>query len=667
MPDDQVTIDPEFRPPPPDGDPGRWLRAIGVAAVVVAAFAFGWLVRTPEQIEPATDESFAAASTTTTVAAAPTEPSTTQPSTTSTTEPPEAVDLGVPLNEAVPGFNGIVTIEHWNETGVDVVRWRSTQSAPQTISSFGQDEEWWFSGLDASGTWYAALQDSMGVLGIHRTEDDDAEHPWFPNLQAVGLRVRSMAWHDIAPGQLAWLACARAPGGPGTLYRLDAVDPLAEPTAVRTLDGACTDDAGAWLNSWGDWGFALGVFDGERHQTVVFDVEGGEIGPVGDGTLDTWLQTASPLGSIWTEEGPTTHRSFLLSPDGTTTRPLPALAEGEWFREARWSADGKHLALAVYRSGDDLPTIRIVEMPSEATITEFSEPIWETNLGTWSPDGRFLVYTGFRCLDGCGWTEPEEWALGFYDTETGVNTSIPLPTASGGGWVGIPRISDAATPATLVEHYPLDGDTTEVRDNAGGGLVIGATTTSDRFGAPVSAYAFDGEDDRIVMETTSMPLTDTVSIAAWVRLGDGASPRPVGEWWDVVSYGGQGHVLAIQGEGAVVAGLQGTGADCEFMGSDTVLDGDWHHVAFTRDANWVIRVYLDGVIQEISPHSLDPDQHVAGTAATCLAAPRGFRHSTWIGSDPNLRDFFSGSIDDVRIYSGVLSDEEIATLAADTP
>jgi hypothetical protein len=39
----------------------------------------------------------------------------------------------------------------------------------------------------------------------------------------------------------------------------------------------------------------------------------------------------------------------------------------------------------------------------------------------------------------------------------------------------------------------------------------------------------------------------------------------------------------------------------------------------------------------------------------------------WIGGDLTESEHFHGSIDDVRIYSGVLSEDDIANLAADTP
>ncbi|MGB5380397.1 MAG: LamG domain-containing protein [Acidimicrobiia bacterium] len=667
MADDQVTIDPEFRPPTPDRDQGAPLKTIGVVGVIVAAFAFGWLMRTPEQIEPEPDETYTAATTTSTTGPGEIESSTTtRPSTTSTTAPPVAIDLGVPLSEAVPEFTDIITMERWTETGVDVVRWRSSQSVPETIETFRHDEPSWFAGLDASGAWYA-LQGENGVLEVQRLDGTDAGDGWGPNLGAVGVRVNSAAWHHSEPGQLAWLTCARAPDGAGTLFRLDAADGLAEPTAVRLLDRVCTDDGGTWLHDWGDWGFALGVSEGSRFEMLLLTADGSETGPVGDGSPDTWLQAASSGGTIWTQEGPNTRRSFILSPDGKTIEPVPGLAETEWFHEARWSADGTHLALSVHSSDDDSPLIRIVEMPSGTTLAEITEPGWDLGLGAWSSDGRFLLYNRWRCQEACGWSEPEEWMLGFYDTTNATSTAIPSSTSPGGGWGGTVRLSNAATPATLVAHYPLDVQTTQAVEDVDGGTIVGATPTRDRFGTPNAAYAFDGEDDRIVIDMRSQLQNDAASIAAWVRINRDAVPRPAEEWWEIVSYGNGGHVLAIQGEGAVLGGLQNTGAECEFVGTDTVFGGDWHHVAFTRDANWTIRVYLDGDIQVTTPNTLDPAGADATADAICPTSPALSPTSVWIGGDLVNARYFDGAIDDVRIYSGVLTDDEVAALAADIP
>jgi len=664
MADDQVTIDPEFRPPPPDRNQSTPLKTIGAVGVVVAAFAFGWLMRTPEQIEPEPDEAYAAAATTSTTGPGEIESATTtRPSTTTTSEAPETIELVVPLSEAVPGLTDIVTIQRGAETGVDIMRWRPWQPAPETVATFRDSATSWFAGLDASATWYA-LQSEDGVLNIHRVDGADAELPWSPNLQAVGVRVNSMAWHDTQPGQLAWLTCSRAPGGPGTLFSLDAADGLAEPTAVRSVDRVCTNSGGTWLHGWGDWGFAMGAAEGEQYESVILDVDGSKIDAVGDGSTDVWFVAGGPGGTILAEEGPDTRRPILFSPDGQTTGPVPGLAEGEWLEDARWSADGTLLALSVRNSDFGTASVRIVELPTGAVLAEFSEPGWEVGLGAWSSDSRFLLTNRWRCLDDCDWGEPQEWTLGFFDIATAINAVVPIPkTPDGDGWVAA-WLTHPATPATLVAHYPLDNDATVVGEHIQGGTVIGATPASDRFGARDAAYAFDGEDDRIVIDMSSHLATDTVSIAAWVRMDGDAAPRPIGEWWDIVSYGDQGHVLGIQGEGAILGGLRTNAADCAFMGNETVFDGSWHHVAMTRDANWVIRLYLDGVVQATTPH-VGPAEADTTADAVCSTPPTLAPTSVWIGGDWLNSESFHGSIDDVRIYSGVLTDEEITVLAAD--
>lgn len=195
---------------------------------------------------------------------------------------------------------------------------------------------------------------------------------------------------------------------------------------------------------------------------------------------------------------------------------------------------------------------------------------------------------------------------------------------------------------------------------------LAPASVNDRFGTPGGALYFDGQDDRVVIEMAPQLMTETGSVSAWIKLNEEATPRDVGAWWDVVSYGPEGHVLAIQGEGAVLGGLQLTAAECEFMGTETVLDGGWHHVAVTRDAAGTIRVYLDGAAQPVTPHTVELDKVDPVTAATCTVAPN-VHDEVWIGADPEGWEYFHGSIDDVRIYTGVLTDDEIAALTADTP
>jgi hypothetical protein len=667
VPDDRVTIDPEFRSSGPGDGQAHRFRAAGVAAVVVAAFALGWFLRSPAPTEAEPDAAIAAPDTTTTTGAGATAATstTTRPPTTTTTSQPDTVGLAVSLGEAVPGFTDLITLERWGETGLDLVRWRPSQSEPETIRSFRDDMTSSFEGPDAAATWYALLDDK-GILSVQRSQAADVAYGgWFsPDLRAVGVRVANSAWHDSEPGQLAWLACSRESGGPGTLFRLDVADVTAEPEAVRRVDGGCSEDSAVWLREWGDWGFSLAVFESETNRELLLDIDGNEIERAGEDPTDSWLVAGSPRGTIWAIEPREVHPSWvLMSLDGTSRTPVPGLAEGEWLDDAFWSPDGTRLALLLGASMDGEPFVRIVDALTGATLAEIAESGWNAALAAWSTDSRFLLLERWACLDGCdGWT-PEEWALGLYDTLTDTTTVIDLPGPVGGWWGGV-WLTDPTISAELIAHYPLDGDATDLTGYGHDAAVFGATPTSDRFGTPDAAYTFDGVHDFIDIEMRPQLSTDAVSITAWVKLPDPPTPRPVGRWRDIVSYGEGGHVLAVQSDGAVLGGLNGTAADCEFIGSDTVFDGNWHHVAMTRDANWTIRIYLDGISQTVTP-TLAPTEADAEPHAACPVSPE-FGNSIWIGADPGFREYFHGSIDDVRIYTGTLTDDEVAALAADT-
>ena len=435
MPDDQVTIDPEFRPVPPADSRSRRLRAAGVAGVVVAAFALGWFLRSPAPTEsPDVAESAASSVPSTEPEATTAVVSTTvRPSTTTTTSPPaDTIGLDVPLGEAVPGFTDTMIMVHWTETGVELLQWRTASAAPATIASFadGGSE---FEELDASATWYT-VGDENGTLAVHPLAGTEPEVATFPNLHAVGVRVATSAWHDTEPGQLAWLTCSRAPDGPGTLYWLDVTDPSAAPIAVRPIDQPCTgEEGGTWLRAWGDWGFALHRWVGADSTTILLNTDGTEIAALGDEATEYRFIAGGPNGTLWTDNPPGPGQSsFLLSFDGRSRTPLPGLTEGEWAEAALWSPDGTRLALSPATSVIDDQKIRIVETSTGSTIAELGKTGWDLWPTAWSSDSRFLVFDRGLC-DNC-WS-PTEQELAFYDTQTDTTTAFSLPAADvGDGW-----------------------------------------------------------------------------------------------------------------------------------------------------------------------------------------------------------------------------------------
>src|SRR5213076_1541067 len=82
-----------------------------------------------------------------------------------------------------------------------------------------------------------------------------------------------------------------------------------------------------------------------------------------------------------------------------------------------------------------------------------------------------------------------------------------------------------------------------------------------------------------------------------------------------------------------------------------INDGVWHHVAFTRNQNTTqIKTYVDGVLNAVA-------------TGDGLYKSTPFFDIGSIGDTGGTPTFFNGSLDQLRIYRGVLSDAEVAGLA----
>lgn len=79
-----------------------------------------------------------------------------------------------------------------------------------------------------------------------------------------------------------------------------------------------------------------------------------------------------------------------------------------------------------------------------------------------------------------------------------------------------------------------------------------------------------------------------------------------------------------------------------------VNDGNWHHVVLTRDAgSGAQTMYIDG----------------AKTSSIGLTGVKGLANKfQWLGQIQGNADFFKGTLADVRVFSRVLGDAEVATL-----
>lgn len=230
-----------------------------------------------------------------------------------------------------------------------------------------------------------------------------------------------------------------------------------------------------------------------------------------------------------------------------------------------------------------------------------------------------------------------------------------LPPTNGS--VGTPP--DRAPAAGLAAHFSFEtpADAPEADRALLPSAVPGpAATVKDlrwgergRFGL---GGTFDGGDDRLVFER---PVADDFTISAWFRTDRVAAGSDGDPRWFLGSGIVDGEVpgivddfgISMIGNGIVAAGI---GNPETFLhGPSGFNDGEWHHVALTRDrASGEAVLYLDGA-------SVD---HAAGSTRPLTAA----KHLAIGGMLPG-GGAFSGQIDEVRIHRRALSADEVLSAA----
>jgi hypothetical protein len=232
----------------------------------------------------------------------------------------------------------------------------------------------------------------------------------------------------------------------------------------------------------------------------------------------------------------------------------------------------------------------------------------------------------------------------------------------------IPGIKDLNAPPTLnnglVAFYPFNGNANDESGNNNNGVVNGATLTSDRFGVVNKAYNFNGNSHYISVNNSASLNPTSITISAWVKVlsaptDENAGARSiVSKWVPISNCGGEGENYNFQfsklNNNNVVA--LATSLNSQLPTSlNSIVDlsntNIWRHIVVVHDANNGQKLYVNGVLIN--------SNNVAGSLCATT-------NKLLIGADNNfnvINRFFSGVIDDIRIYNRSLTQEEITYLA----
>jgi hypothetical protein len=204
----------------------------------------------------------------------------------------------------------------------------------------------------------------------------------------------------------------------------------------------------------------------------------------------------------------------------------------------------------------------------------------------------------------------------------------------------------------LVAYYPFNGNANDESGNGNDGMVNGATLTADRFGNSNRAYSFDG-NDYIDCGNSNVLDVNYHTITSWIFIG-GETGKHLMIIGKVNPFVHETINIGISPDNNLFTSFATTGEKNHHIADESLLMNkyQWYFVAMTYDGAR-IKFFING--------SLNSEFQRSGTLRINTNKLAIGRH----GGDADQKGhdfFFSGIIDDIRIYNRALSASEIQTL-----
>jgi Concanavalin A-like lectin/glucanases superfamily/Secretion system C-terminal sorting domain len=197
----------------------------------------------------------------------------------------------------------------------------------------------------------------------------------------------------------------------------------------------------------------------------------------------------------------------------------------------------------------------------------------------------------------------------------------------------------------LVGYFPFSGNPNDESVSNIDGTLNNATLTIGINDNPDSAYYFNGIDANINCSSDNRNILDTVTISAWFKTTSSDLRFIVGKYdWTI----DKGFYLAIKNEKVIFDGRNNGGGGTQTSSTSLINDGNWHHVMGVVHSNtWELWVdcQLDTVAYANSPN---PD----------LTNSEPLTIGNYNMGDNGDHFYFLGSIDEVRVYNRLLSNDE---------
>jgi hypothetical protein len=210
--------------------------------------------------------------------------------------------------------------------------------------------------------------------------------------------------------------------------------------------------------------------------------------------------------------------------------------------------------------------------------------------------------------------------------------------------------SSGTASAGLVGWWPLDGDAKDTSGTGNDGILVGNPTFGPGMVGQALVMNGTSQNTEVADNPSFHNFSDQLTVTAWINplaLGDSSYYRTI-----VAKFGPSDrkdlYLYLFVNLGAALAGPRGT----DWTPNIPIEIGAWAHVALTYDGSTMV-LYKNGVAMA-----------TLGVTGNLMLPDASSNGRFFIGYNTSWIEYFSGQMDDVRLYNKALTEQQIQDVIA---
>ncbi len=219
-----------------------------------------------------------------------------------------------------------------------------------------------------------------------------------------------------------------------------------------------------------------------------------------------------------------------------------------------------------------------------------------------------------------------------------------------GTMIALAVVSGSTASAGLLGWWPLDTDAKDTSGNANHGTLMGNPSFGPGMVGPALVMNGTSQNVQVPDSPSLRNFTNQITVTAWIN------PLDLGNsnyYRTIVAKFGPGdrkdlYLYLFVNLGAALAGPRGT----DWTPNIPIEIGAWAHVALTYDGSTMI-LYKNGV-----------PMATLGATGNLMLPDASSNGPFFIGYNTSWIEYFSGRMDDVRLYNKALSEQQIQDVIA---